>query len=107
MSKFIKTQTEKTNKNGKVLERILNIQPKKGFVNIEEVNKTYKALAKTTDPSKIMIKIQTIGGFLTAKTFDYIDDDLELLIENYYTSLSKDGVEKYKNLLSFQIITRP
>ena len=54
-----------------------------------------------------MIKIQTIGGFLTAKTFDYIDDDLELLIENYYTSLSKDGVEKYKNLLSFQIITRP
>ena len=63
MSKFIKTQTEKTNKNGKVLERILNIQPKKGFVNIEEVNKTYKALAKTTDPSKIMIKIQTIGVF--------------------------------------------
>ena len=107
MSKFIKTPSEKTNKKGKVIERILNIQPKTGFVSIDEVNKTYKSLLKKTDASKIMIKVQTIGGFLTAKSFDYMEEDLELLIDNYYSSLSKEGIDKFSKLLSFQIITRP
>ena len=106
MSRFTKTEFERKNKNGKVLERVLNVQPKNGFVSIDEVNKTYKALIKKTDASKIMIKIQTIGGFLTAKSFDYVEEDLELLIDNYYSSLSKEGIDKFSNLLSFQIITR-
>jgi hypothetical protein len=63
-------------------------------------------MKKKTEPKNIMIKIQTATGFLTAKSFDYIDDDLELLIENYYSTLSKEGQDKFKKLLSFQIITK-
>ena len=106
MSKFIKTQTVKTNKKGKVIETILNIQPKKGFVHINEVNELYNKIKQTKDPKNIMIKVHTATGFLTAKSFNYSDDDLELLIDNYYSSMSKDGQKKFKNLLSFQIITK-
>lgn len=107
MSKFIKTQSEKVNKKGKVIEKVLNIQPRQGYITIGEVNKLYKALLAKSDASKIMIKVQTIGGFLTAKSYDYMDEDLELLIENYYSSLSKDGIKKFSELLSVQIIKRP
>lgn len=106
MSKVIKTQHQVKNKSGKVIENVLNIQPKKGFIHINEVNKIYKQLKTKTNPKNIMIKIQTATGFLTAKSFEYIDDDLEILIENYYSSMSKEGQDKFKNLLSFQIITK-
>lgn len=106
MSKFIKTTTTKKNKNGKVIENILNIQPKKGFVHIDEVNKVYNQLKTKTDPKKMMIKIYTSTGMLTAKSFNYVDENLELLIENYYSSLPQEGQNKFKNLLGFQIITK-
>lgn len=108
MSKFNITPFDVTNKKGKVIEKVLNYQPKNGgYVTIDEVNKMYKALLKKIDASKIMIKVVTKGGILTAKSYDYLDEDLELLIENYYSSLSKDGIEKFKNLLAFQIVMKP
>ena len=45
MSKKIKIKEIK-NKNGKIIEKILNIQPKKGKLTIEEINKLYKRYKK-------------------------------------------------------------
>ena len=39
MSNFVKTTKDIKNKNGKIIERVLNIQPKKGKLTIEEINK--------------------------------------------------------------------
>ena len=44
MSNFVKTEIEIKNKNGKIIEKVLNIQPKKGKLKIEEINKLYKGL---------------------------------------------------------------
>ena len=46
MSNFVKTEKEIKNKNGKITEKVLNIQPKKGKLTIEEINKLYKAIIK-------------------------------------------------------------
>ncbi len=104
MSNFIKTQGEVKNKKGKVIENYMNFQPKKGYVHIKDINDMYNKVRTQIDPKKIMIKIQTKTGFLTAKSYGHIDDDLELLLDNYYSTLSKEGQDKFKDLLSFQII---
>lgn len=100
------TKKERTNKSGKVFERIVNVQPESGFVNIDEVTKVYHKLKTQVDPHKFMIRVQTAGMMLTAKSFDYVDDELELVIENYYSSLSQEGIDKFKQILSFQIVTK-
>ena len=106
MSNFNVSTFTKKNKNGKVIENIMNFQPKKGHITIQELNNTYKKLRTKINPKNIMIKIQTTEGFLTAKSFDYVDEDIELMIENYFNSLSQEGQDKFKQLLSFQIITK-
>jgi len=106
MSNFKVSTSTKTNKNGKVIENIMNFQPKKGTLTIQELNNTYNKLRTKINPKDIMIKIQTATGMLTAKSFDYADENIELLLENYYSSMSKEGQDKFKKLLSFQIITK-
>ena len=106
MSNFNITHKTRTNKKGKVIENIINFQPKKGTITIQELNKAYNDIRKKINPKDIMIKIQTATGMLTAKSFDYVDENIELMIENYYSSLSKEGQDKFKKLLSFQIITK-
>ena len=103
--KLIYTPKERTNKAGKVFERIINVQPKSGFVNIDEVTKVYHKFKKQFDSHKFMIRIQTADKMLTAKSFNYVDDELEIVMENYYSSLSQEGIEKFKQILSFQIVT--
>jgi hypothetical protein len=39
MTNFIKTPKDIRNKNGKIIEKVLNIQPKKGILTIKEINK--------------------------------------------------------------------
>jgi len=52
MSNFIKTTKDIKNKNNKIIERVLNIQPKKGTITIDEINKLYKEVIKKTNPKK-------------------------------------------------------
>ena len=92
-------------KNGKVIENILNIQPKEGFVTLDEVNRVYTQIRNKIDPKKIMIKLHTITGFVTAKSFDNDDFNLEVLVESYY-SIESRTMSKYKQVLGFQIITK-
>jgi hypothetical protein len=106
MSKFIKTEKEIKNKNGKVIEKVLNIQPKKGTLTIEEINKLYKAIIKKTDAKDIMIKVSALDGFKTLKAYDYVEDDLSFVYEDYYSSLSKETKEKFNNLLAVQFIIK-
>ena len=96
----------KKNKKGKVIENILNVMPKKGYVSIQEVQKVYKEIVKKSDPGKVMIKIITHDTMLTAKSFENTDDELEIVLENYYNGLSSESKTKFKQLLGFQIITR-
>ena len=70
MSNFIKTPKDIKNNR-----KVLNIQPKKGKLTIEEINKLYKAIIKKTNPKDIMIKVCAIDGFKTLKAYDYIEDD--------------------------------
>lgn len=110
MSKnFLKTEKEITNKKGVVIERIMNLQPKKGFVSIHEINNMYKKMIQTADidPHKIMIKVVAFDGFKTIKSYDHTGDDLEMTYDEYYRSLPKETRDKFSNLLAFQIITRP
>lgn len=107
MSSFNKTQKDIKNIKGKVIERVLNIQPKKGKLTIQEINKLYKEIIKKTDPKNIMIKVAAIDGFKTLKAYDYVEDDLGFVYEEYYSSLSKDTQEKFNSLLAVQFIMRP
>ena len=58
MSKFMKTTKEVKNKNGKIIEKVLNIQPKKGTLTVEEVNKLYKEIIKKSQPKRYYDKSQ-------------------------------------------------
>jgi hypothetical protein len=46
MSNFVKTTKDIKNKNGKIIEKVLNIQPKKEKITIDEINKLYKEIIK-------------------------------------------------------------
>lgn len=105
-SKFIRQKGEIKNKGGKVIDRYIKFMPKKGTVNIDQVSKIYKKLKLTQDPQKLMIKIETNTQYLTAKSYGETGDDLDLFVDQYYSSLSKEGIDKFKNLLSFTIYTR-
>ena len=107
MSNFVKTEKEIKNKNGKIIEKVLNIQPKKGKLTIEEINKLYKAIIKKANPKNIMIKVCAIDGFKTLKAYDYIEDDLLFVYEDYYSSLSKETKQKFDSLLAVQFIIKP
>jgi heterodisulfide reductase subunit C len=107
MSNFIKTTKDIKNKNGKIIEKVLNIQPKKGKITIDEINKLYKEIIKKTNPKNIMIKVCAIDGFKTLKSFDYIENDLSFVYEDYYSSLSKETKEKIDSLLAVQFIIKP
>jgi translation initiation factor 2 alpha subunit (eIF-2alpha) len=107
MSNFVKTTKDIKNKNNKIIERVLNIQPKKGTITIDEINKLYKEIIKKTNPKKIMIKVAAIDGFKTLKSFDYIENDLSFVYEDYYSSLSKETKEKFDSLLAVQFIIKP
>ena len=106
MSKFVKTIKEVKNKNGKIIEKVLNIQPKKGTLTVEEVNKLYKEIIKKANPKDIMIKVSAIDGFKTLKAYDYIEDDLSLVYDDYYSSLPKETKDKFNNLLAVQFIIK-
>lgn len=106
MSNFIKTSKDIKNKNGKIIERVLNIQPKNGKLTITEINKLYNKLRDNVNPKNIMIKVIAIDGWKTVKAYDYDDEDLTVVYEDYYSSLSKDTRDKYDNLLGVQFITK-
>jgi hypothetical protein len=110
MSKFIKTEKEVTNKKDRVIERVLNWEPKQqGKLSIHEVNNIYKRLVQSgqVDPKKIMIKVVAFDGYKTIKSYDHDGDDLEMVYDDYYSSLPRDTKDKFENLLAFQIITKP
>lgn len=106
MSNFIKTTKDIKNKKGKVIERVLNFQPKKGTLTINEINNLYKKLKEKTNTKNIMIKAVAIDGFKTIKSYDYDNDDLTMLYDDYYSSLPKDTKNKFNNILAVQFITR-
>ena len=106
MSNFIKTTKDIKNKNGKIIEKVLNIQPKKGTLTINEINNLYKKMKAKTNTKNIMIKVVAIDGFKTLKSFGYDEDDLDMLYEDYYSSLPKDTKDKFDKILAVQIITR-
>jgi tRNA/tmRNA/rRNA uracil-C5-methylase (TrmA/RlmC/RlmD family) len=94
------------NKNGKVIEKVLNIQPKKGTLTIAEVNNLYKEIIKKTSAKDIMIKVSALDGFKTLKAYDYVEDDLSMVYDDYYSSLPKDTRDKFDNLLAVQFIIK-
>ena len=51
-----------------------------------------------------MIKVCAIDGFKTLKAYDYIEDDLLFVYEDYYSSLSKETKQKFDSLLAVQFI---
>ena len=106
MSNFIKTTKDIKNKNGKVIERVLNIQPKKGTLTIKEINNLYNKLREKTNAKNMMIKVAALDGFKTIKTFDYDDEDLTMSYDDYYSSLPKETKDKFNNILAVQFITR-
>ena len=106
MSNFIKTTKDIKNKNGKVIEKVFNIQPKNGTLTINEINNLYKKIRGRTSTKNIMIKVVAIDGFKTLKSFGYDEDDLDMLYEDYYSSLPKDTKDKFDKILAVQIITR-
>ncbi len=106
MSKFVKNTKEVKNKNGKVIEKVLNIQPKKGTLTIAEVNNLYKEIIKKTSAKDIMIKVSALDGFKTLKAYDYVEDDLSMVYDDYYSSLPKDTRDKFDNLLAVQFIIK-
>ena len=107
MSNFVKSEHDIKNKNGKIIEKVLNIQPKKGKITIDEINKLYKAIIKKTNPKNIMIKVAAIDGFKTLKNYDYIENNLSFVYEDYYSSLLKETKEKFDSLLAVQFIIKP
>jgi len=108
MSNFEKSTKINRNKNGKEIERVMDIKPKnaKLKLTLDEVNNLYKKIAERADTSNIMIKAMTIDGYKTLKSFDYNDEDLIHCLDDYYSSLPKEKRDKFENLLSVQIITR-
>ena len=97
MSNFIETPKDIKNKNGKMIEKVLNIQPKKGKLTIDEINKLYKAIIKKTNPKAIMIKVCSIDGFKTLKAYDYIDNDLTFVYDDFQVYQKKQK----KNLIVY------
>ena len=53
-----------------------------------------------------MIKVSALDGFKTLKAYDYVEDDLSFVYEDYYSSLSKETKEKFNNLLAVQFIIK-
>jgi hypothetical protein len=53
-----------------------------------------------------MIKAVALDGFKTLKSYDYDNDDLTMLYDDYYSSLPKDTKNKFNNILAVQFITR-
>ena len=106
MSNFIKTTKDIKNKKGKVIERVLNFQPKNGTLTINEINNLYKKLKEKTNTKNIMIKAVALDGFKTLKSYDYDNDDLTMLYDDYYSSLPKETKNKFDNILAVQFITR-
>ena len=104
MENFNKKVKEVTNKNGKVIEKITTIQPKdkKGRISLESVDKLYKKLhVKSKDEGKkFMIKIMTLDGMKTLKTFDY-DEDSEPSWKK--KSDSEDSSDSFRKPVDFGI----
>ena len=56
MSNFVKTTKDIKNKNGKIIEKVLNIQPKKGKITIET---RYYISSLMESPQKILAAIRS------------------------------------------------
>ena len=54
-----------------------------------------------------MIKVCAIDGFKTLKAYDYKEDDLLFVYEDYYKNLSKETKQKFDCLLAVQFIIKP
>lgn len=108
MSKVNKKVYEVKNKKGNVIQRVMEIEPKtkNSKISIKEVNNVYKKLIQQQDPNNFMIKVMTIDGMKTLKSFDFVDEDLKYALENYYSSLPKEAQEKFYSFESVQFIIR-
>jgi hypothetical protein len=95
------------NKQGEVIEKITTIQahqPNKK-ISINEVNKLYKHLMRTQPEKEFMIKVMTYDGMKTLKSYDYKEGDLKYNIEDYYSSMPKDAMDKFMHFFYVQIIS--
>ena len=45
-----------------------------------------------------MIRVCAIDGFKTIKAYDYIEDDLLFVYEDYYSSLSKETKQEFDRI---------
>lgn len=108
MSGFNKEVKVNKNKRGKEIEKVMELTPKtrNGKITLEEVNNLYKSIQEKTETDNIMIKAMTVDGYKTLKSFDYNETDLIHTLDDYYNSLPKDKIEKFKQLLSVQIILK-
>jgi hypothetical protein len=110
MEDFIKTAKEIKNKTGKIIERITRIQPKskKGKISLNDVDKIYKKLRiqSKKENKKFMIKVMTYDGFKTLNGFDYDEDSLKYVLEDYYSSMPSEERDKYNHFFFIEIISR-
>jgi phosphoenolpyruvate synthase/pyruvate phosphate dikinase len=100
-------QTRVGKRTAEAAFRIAVTLVEEGKITIDEINKLYKEVIKKTNPKNIMIKVCAIDGFKTLKSFDYIENDLSFVYEDYYSSLSKETKEKFDSLLAVQFIIKP
>lgn len=107
VEKFTKHFKDITNIKGKQLGKEFIMIPNKGHkLSLFEVDKVYKKMLEKTSAHKILIRAKTIDGMKTLKAFEYIEDDLIHTLDEYYSSLPKEGKKKFLNLEELYIVMR-
>jgi len=53
-----------------------------------------------------MIKVMTFDGMKTLNDFDYDEDSLKYINEDYYSSLPSEAIKKFEHFFFIQIISR-
>jgi hypothetical protein len=108
MDNFIKHTEEKTNKNGKVIQKTITLQPKNknGKISLSDTDVLYKKLRDKykKEGKKFSIRVMTYDGIKTLNGFSYDEESLKFCFEDYYNNLPADVQEKFKHFFFVQVI---
>jgi hypothetical protein len=97
------------NKRGKVLGKQIILKAKNNYsLTLKTLDEVYKKMIESgISPEKINIRAELADGIKTLKSFSQIEDTLIYTMDDYYSSIPKDRMDKFEKMdyVIFQIRT--
>jgi hypothetical protein len=96
------------NKKNKILYKQITLQGKSNYrISLKELDKVYKDMVKSgISPNSIGIRAELIDGTKTLKSFNYSEDTLLYSLDDYYSSLPKEAIDKFTSMKAVYIMIK-